>query len=225
MTNRIFSSLILATLVLAAVPSHLHGQAKPAMESHPSPEIAFEYTYVRSNAPPGDCDCFSLNGGSLSLAQPFRSPHFAAVFDATVSHTSSFTVNGSQTTSLRKPSLGKPNAASGPTVTYDLTLVALTGGIRYRPVPAHKWSPFGQILIGVANASGSLVEGDTPAAKDSTLNFASQVGGGLDYRIRRRFSIRVVEADYFLTTTSNGVNDHQNNLRLSTGIAFRLGRR
>jgi hypothetical protein len=108
---------------------------------------------------------------------------------------------------------------------YDLTLTAITAGVRYRPMLRSKWDPFGQILIGVANANGSLVEGNTPAAKNSTLNFASQVGGGLDYRLSPRFSLRIAEADYFLTTTSNGVNDHQNNLRVSSGFAYRFGRR
>lgn len=224
MTNRISTLILIATLGMAATSARLEAQAKPALESYPSPEIAFEYSYVHSNAPPGDCDCFSLNGGSLSLAQPFRSPHFAAVFDATVVHTSSFTVSGAGSTPVDSTRI-KGHATAGPAVTYDLTLVALTGGVRYRPTPGHKWSPFGQILIGVANASGSLVEGNTPAAKDSTLNFASQVGGGLDYRFSPRFSVRVVEADYFLTTSSNGVNDHQNNLRVSAGVVFRLRRR
>jgi outer membrane immunogenic protein len=198
-------SSTLATLALAALCPWAQAQVDPAAENHSSPEIALQYTYVRSNAPPGDCDCFSLNGGSASIAKPFGSGHLAAVFDATVVH-GTYTTKGS------------------PAESYELTLTAITAGARYRPLPRSKWSPFGQILIGVANASGSLVEGDTPAAKDSTLNFASQVGGGVDYRLSRRFSVRIAEADYFLTTSSNGVNDHQNNLRLSTGIAYRFGR-
>jgi hypothetical protein len=69
------------------------------------------------------------------------------------------------------------------------------------------------------------VEGDTPAASDPTLNFASVVGGGLDYRLGGRWSVRLIDADYLLTRSSNRVNDHQNNLRLGAGIVLRLGKR
>ena len=37
------------------------------------------------------------------------------------------------------------------------------------------------------------------------------------------FALRLVEADYFVTTFANGVNDHQNNLRLSFGVVARFG--
>jgi hypothetical protein len=57
--------------------------------------------------------------------------------------------------------------------------------------------------------------------------FASNVGGGLDLKFsaENRFSLRAVEADYLVTLFHNGQSDHQNILRLSTGIAIRFGRR
>jgi outer membrane immunogenic protein len=208
----------------------MQAQAHPDAPTHLSPEITLQYTWVRSNAPVAECDCFSLNGGSFTIAQPlghkFGGNHIAAVFEATV-------VNGSvdSTETISEPVGGttvpaalatRPKAnVSGPTVTYDLTLSVFTAGVRYRPLLHTKWNPFGQVLVGVANANGSLVE-FAPAANDSTLNFASQVGGGLDYRLRPRLSLRVFEANYLLTTTTNGVNDHQNNLAVSAGITYRL---
>jgi outer membrane immunogenic protein len=196
--NRLFLSLVF----IAMAPSLAVAQVSPANSDHRSPELALEYNYVRSNAPPAACDCFSLNGGSLSIAQPMGSGHLAAVFDAAVVH-------GSGISSSK----------------YDLTLISITSGLRFRPFLRPRWSPFGQILIGVANASGTLVEGNTPAADDSTLNFASVVGGGLDYRLRGRWSLRLIDADYLLTRSSNQVNDHQNNLRLGAGIVVSLGKR
>lgn len=194
MTRFLFALFFVVTASSLAV-----AQVPPANGEHRSPELALEYNYVRSNAPPAACDCFSLNGGSVSLAQPLGSGHLAAVFDAAVAH-------GSGISSSH----------------YDLTLTSITSGLRYRPFLHPRWNPFGQVLIGVANASGTLVEGNTPAASDSTLNFASIVGGGIDYRLRRHWSLRLIEADYLLTRSSNRVNDHQNNLRLGAGIALRF---
>ena len=193
--------LLLSFVFIAMAPSLTVAQVPPANGEHRSPELALEYNYVHSNAPPAACDCFSLNGGSVSLAQPLGSGHLAAVFDAAVAH-------GSGISSSH----------------YDLTLTSITSGLRFRPFLHPRWNPFGQVLIGVANASGTLVEGNTPAASDSTLNFASIVGGGLDYRLRGHWSLRLIEADYLLTRSSNRVNDHQNNLRLSAGIAYRFGK-
>jgi peptidoglycan-associated lipoprotein len=196
--NRFLLSLlfigIASSLGLAQVPA--------ADDSHRSTELALEYNFVRANAPPAECDCFSLNGGSISIEQPFRSGHLAGAFDAAVVHGSGISSGG-----------------------YDLTLSSFTAGLRYRPVVHPHWNPFGQVLVGVAHAGGTLVQGNTPAASDSTLTFASIVGGGLDYRLHGRWSVRLIDADYLLTRSSNGVNDHQNNLRLGAGIAYRLGKR
>jgi len=194
---------LLLSLFFIAITSPLAvAQVSPANNDHGSAEVALEYSYVRSNAPPSQCDCFSLNGGGISIAQPLGSGHVAAVFDASVVHGG--------------------GVSSG---NYDLTLSSFTAGVRFRPVLHPRWNPFGQILIGVANASGSLVEGNTPAANDSPLNLASVVGGGLDYRLRGRWSLRLIDADYYLTRSSNGVNDHQNNLRLGAGIVYRFARK
>jgi hypothetical protein len=35
--------------------------------------------------------------------------------------------------------------------------------------------------------------------------------------------LRAFEADYYLTRFDNGVNDHQNNLRIAAGVIIRLG--
>jgi len=51
------------------------------------------------------------------------------------------------------------------------------------------------------------------------------VGGGFDYRLSRRLSLRPIQADYLFTHFPNGTNDHQNNLRLTTGLAVRFGER
>ena len=193
--------LLLSLFFVAMAPSVAVAQVSAADGGRHPAELALEYNFVRANAPPAECDCFSLNGGSFSIAQPLGSGHLAAVFDAAVVHGSGISSSG-----------------------YDLTLSSFTAGLRYRPFLQPRWNPFGQILLGAANASGTLVEGNSPAASDSTLNFASVVGGGLDYRLHGRWSLRVIEGDYLLTRSSNRINDHQNNLRLGAGIVYRFGK-
>lgn len=193
--------LLLSLLFLASASSLAVAQTPSAQDNRRSPELALEYNFVRSNAPPDQCGCFSMNGGSISIEQPLGASHLAAVVDAAAVHGSGISSSG-----------------------YDLTLFSFTSGLRYRPLLRPRWNPFGQVLIGVANASGTLVEGNTPAANDSPLNFASVVGGGLDYRLHGRWSLRLIDADYLLTRSSNGVNDHQNNLRLGAGIVFHFGK-
>src|ERR1039458_3576736 len=79
--------------------------------------------------------------------------------------------------------------------------------------------PFGQVLAGLAHSSGTLVQGQNSTTANAGAAFAANLGGGLDLRVNQRFSVRLVEADYLVTTFDNGVNDHQNNLRLKIGRA------
>jgi hypothetical protein len=80
--------------------------------------------------------------------------------------------------------------------------------------------PFGQVLAGLARSSGTLVQGSPPGAGNAGAAFPANLGGGLDLSASRRFSIRLVEADYLLTTFDNGSNNHQNNLRISAGVVI-----
>lgn len=194
-------SITLSFLIaLAAAPALAQTQPAASASEHQT-EVAGEYTYVHANAPPAECGCFSANGGSVSIAQPLGSGYWAFVFDTTVVHAS--------------------NISSG---NYDLTLSAFTAGFRFRPAPHAKWNLFGEALVGAEHASGSLVEGATPAAADPNVVFAMNMGGGLDRRLNRNWSLRLVEADYLLTSTSNRVNDIQNNIRISSGLVYHFGR-
>lgn len=70
-------------------------------------------------------------------------------------------------------------------------------------------SPFGHVLVGVAHFAGG--------AADTSLSAA--VGAGLDWRIARQVSWRVIQGDY-LATRFFGATQH--NARISTGIVFRF---
>jgi outer membrane immunogenic protein len=194
-----------AILIIAAVSTTAGAQTAAARATSSGPELGLQYTYLRSNAPVGQCGCFSPQGGSASLAVPLHGGPFFLAGDVTVGHAGSISRSG-----------------------YDLTLSAFTAGVRYRPGFAlGPLVPFGQVLAGGAHAGGSLVVGNTPAATGSSVVFASTAGGGLDLRLRpeSHFSLRLVEADYLVTLFHNGQNDHQNILRLSTGIVIHFGQR
>jgi peptidoglycan-associated lipoprotein len=189
------------SLSLAAVSATLAGaQAPTAPEKPLRAELALGYTFVHSNAPPGSCTCFNMNGGNATFAWPVKPGHFAAVGDVAVAHAGSVGSGG-----------------------YTLTMTTITGGARYLPRVGHgPLQPFGQALVGLAHSSGTLVQGSNPAAANAGAAFAANLGGGLDLRVSRRLAVRLIEADYLLTRFDNGVNDHQNNLRLSAGIVIRF---
>jgi outer membrane immunogenic protein len=182
----------LAVMAFYAATSARAQSGAQAEPPQPRPELAVEYNYVHSNAPPGDCGCINLNGGSATLAWPLKVWHLSVVGD-----------------------VGAVHAGSISSENDDLTLSTFTAGVRYSPqVSAWRLQPWGQVLVGGAHAGGSLVSGAGSGA------FASLVGGGLDVHATRRFSIRAIEADYLVTTFSNGSNNHQNSLRIGTGVVF-----
>jgi peptidoglycan-associated lipoprotein len=191
-------------LTIAAVSVATEAQTSPALAAGSAPELALQYTYLRSNAPVGECTCFSPEGGSASIGVPLPGRHFSLAGDVTAGHASGIS-NGS----------------------YDLTLTVFTAGLRFTPgFKMGRLVPYGQILAGGAHAGGSLVSGNAPA-NNSSVAFASNVGGGLDLLLHPegRVSLRLVEADYLTTLFRNGQNDHQNNLRISVGIVVRMGHR
>jgi peptidoglycan-associated lipoprotein len=164
-------------LTLAAVSTRPTVAQTPAAQSEPvgdkpfRAELALGYSYMHSNAPPGGCGCFNLNGGNATFAWPVKPGSFALVGDVAIAHAGTVSSTGD-----------------------SLTLSTYTAGARYLPKLGHSAS---------ANAGAA---------------FAANLGGGLDLRASRRFAVRLIEADYLLTTFDNGTNNHQNNLRVSAGM-------
>jgi outer membrane immunogenic protein len=196
-----FALLLAFAVVSTALAAAQTAQTKPSGDKPLRAELALDYSYIHSNAPPGGCACFNLNGGSASFAWSLKpASQFAVVGDLTAAHSSGISSAG-----------------------YDLLLSTYTVGARYRPRLGHSpLQPFGQVLVGAAHTSGSLVSGQTAA--NASAAFAANLGGGLDLRANRRFSFRLIEADYLVTTIDNGGNNHQNNLRLGAGVVLRFGK-
>lgn len=106
----------------------------------------------------------------------------------------------------------------------DLTITSYMGGVRYKRNMRMRFSPFAQAVAGGAHASGSLAPGNSGIPGSSNA-FALAAGGGLDLELSRFSALRVFQADYYYTRFPNGVNNHQNNLRLGAGLLIRFGNR
>ncbi len=191
MTKR--NSIHLLTLVGLALGLATLFPVRAAAQDKSPFEAGVNYNYVRSNASPGQCGCFSLNGGAgwfaLNLGKSL-----GAVAEISGQH------------------VGNPdNSGDG------LNLVSYMFGPRYRWGKS-RLQPFGQTLFGASHATGAIATGGS----GSYNAFAMAAGGGADVNLKPHLALRAFEADYFLTLFKNGVNDHQNNLRISAGLLFRF---
>jgi len=187
------------SILLAIILSLAGGSLAVAQESY-SGDAAAAYQWVHSNAGPGQCGCFGLNGGGLSGSWNFRGP-WSLVTDFSAQVTN-----------------------SAPTAGSSLTLTSYLAGARYRlPQPwlhgVHKPQPFAQLLIGAAHAGGGVA-----GIGDASFGFASRLGGGIDVPVNPHFAVRVIQLDYYLTHFANYTNDHQNNLLVGAGVVFHWSR-
>ena len=160
----------------------------------PKIDASVNYSYLRANPATSGLGGFNLNGGSVSAAYNFRD-WLSGVADFGGYHAGSYNgvnVNDHMLTYL-----------FGPRVTYR---------------KSRRISPFGEMLFGAARAGSGVF-----ATSNSHTAFATAFGVGVDWNVRDRFSIRPLQFDYLLThlpEVTNGNNQTQNNLRVSTGIVF-----
>lgn len=185
--------IVLLGLTLALLPS------KSAIVSAQGPslmEVGASYNYVRTNAPPGGCGCFSMNGGGAWISYgPFAA--VSIVGELGMQHASNISGSGA-----------------------GLTLTSYQAGLRYRFPHVRRVVPFAQALLGGSHASGNY------ASDGGLSNaFTATMGGGFDVQLTNGVAVRAFQADYYLTHFPNAVNDRQNNLRISIGLILNLGKR
>jgi peptidoglycan-associated lipoprotein len=199
---KLLSALTIMAASLGAASAQVSNaaQATPAAASAARPELALDFSYLRSNAPPGGCTCFNLYGGSAAFAWPIAKGPYALAADITVAQNGSISSHG-----------------------FGLTLSTYTVGLRYEPkLRTPLLHPFGQALAGIAHASGSLVQGPGTSVGNAGAAFAANVGGGVDLAASRRLWVRAFQIEYLPTSFDNGAYSHQNNLRLSAGVVVRF---
>jgi opacity protein-like surface antigen len=160
----------------------------------PKFDVFAGYSYVRENPSTAGIDGFNLHGGSASIA--YNANHWlSGVADFGGYHSNDILGTG-----------------------VDGTLSTYLFGPRVSFHRDSRITPFGQILFGVAHIGGS----NGLAFSTSNNSFAMTVGGGVDIKVSRRFSIRPAQVDYLLTRFNElGTGaQNQNNLRVSTGVVF-----
>jgi hypothetical protein len=189
------AAVMLLGATVAAAQNSFTGQ-QPAYRA----EVATTYQWVRTNTPNGTCNCFYLNGGSLSGAWRFT-PKISGVIALSLDHASNVLGSG-----------------------QSLTLSSYMAGPRLRLLQSwehgpHTPEPYAQILIGAAHAGGGAA-----GAGDRSNVFVARAGGGLDENIGRGFAARLFEVDYYLTDFANDGNNHQNSLLIETGLVYRWSR-
>jgi len=160
-------------------------------------DLSAGYNLVNANAPPGDCGCFTMNGGFVG-GQLNLSPWLGVAGEITAGHANSIS------------SLGQ-----------NLTLTTFTAGPRIS-WPRYRVVPFGEFLLGGAHGGGSYFPSGSSSSTSAT-SFTYATGGGLDLNLNQRFALRAFDAKLLHTSLPNGVNSTQRQLQISAGMVVRFG--
>ena len=196
-------------------------------QDYPRAENFLGFDYVRANSAT-NVPAFSMNGGGGQFALNFNR-WFGAVADLGAVHNgnmSGYQVDTTITNFLLGPRF-TIRKSSRVTPYFQI----LWGGVyaaSSTAVPIPEGTPTNPIVIpppvAVTPHGGT---GTIPlrATKDQTA-FAMAVGGGLDIKISRVVSFRLIGLDYYLTRLQNyrsADDNNQHNLRYTTGLNFTFG--
>lgn len=183
-----------AAVVLLLVLFGFRPGAKGQEIETPKVELYGGYDYVRYNANP------RING---------------------VPPSESFNANGISGQAVYNPNSrlgivaelsGYSLARTGRNTTYQISyLFGPRVSLRRRAI-----APFAQVLFGGVWAADGVTLGPVSA-------FGVTAGGGIDIRVSTYFSVRPLQAEYFMTKFPDGANDRQNNFRYGGGIVLLLG--
>jgi len=186
---------IKATLLVLffAVPLVLHGQAIVTNEEISRLEAGGNFNYIHANAPPGQCGCFSLYGGSATFLMNIT-PVWSGVADITFAHANNVNNTG-----------------------QNITIINYLFGPRYTRRRYGRYVPYAQVLFGGAKEDVNF------QFAINRQSFGLLGGGGVSTKLKRKWGWNMVEVDYVYTRIPNAVNDTQNNIRVSTGITYHFG--
>jgi outer membrane immunogenic protein len=169
-----------------------------AQSSQNKLDLAATYSAERSLKADTDQN-FWMQGGSIELGANVWHGLGIAV-DVTGTHSSSIGASG-----------------------IPISLITTTFGPRYRWHADRKISLYVEGLAGDANGFSSLFP--TKVGPEASANsVATQLGGGIDYRLSHRFALRALDAAWIITQLPNAADNIQNTVRLGAGLVLRFGR-
>jgi outer membrane immunogenic protein len=187
-----------ATLLvfLLTLPWALHAQAismSGASDDISRLEFGANYNYFHANAPPGQCGCFSLNGGSGTVVYNIT-PRWAGVADLTIGH-----------------------ATNVDNSLQNITIFNYLFGPRYTRRTRSRFVPYGEVLLGGAKEDVNFVFTINRNA------FGFLAGGGVTTQLKHRFGLTLGQVDWIYTRIPNAHNNRQNDLRIVTGVTYHFG--
>lgn len=180
-----------------AVPFNFEKHVLTVSKSHPI-ALSVGYSAMISNAPPGECGCLLLNGGS-SEAMFHVWKNVAAVFQLTGDHTGSV-----------------PQS-------HQALSLALTWRVPAIPSSCRDESPF-MVNSSPAKYMGfdAYFPRDDAQPNDSANSLAFSTGGGVEIGISEWLSVRTVEAEFLARHMANDLSGRQRSFRISSGLMFRF---
>ena len=202
---------------VAVLAAFLSFALTAAAADSPGFEAYFGFDWVKFNPDTTNIPSFNADGGSAQFVYNFYKG-VGLTFDAGAVTKSTFggVFDNRQTHFLIGPRYGFHNHS--------------------------RFTPFGEVLFGGAEASVSTSIIEAPTVLPSTsitvpdnvsakltasrTSFAMMAGGGVDIRLSKHFTYRLIDADYFLTrpiSFLSGGNVNKNNLRVTTGVALTWG--
>lgn len=199
MHSSICRTVLLASACMATALLSWGQQNQYSARRTLSTDVGVTLNFERAYIAPGNCNCFWLKGGAT---------------DVTMTFWKGLGIAGSLTGDHAS------NAAPG----IDVNKITYVFGPRYTftPPALHKAQVFGESLFGEAHAFNSSFP-SSAGLKSSANSFAMQIGGGLQFPLAGRFTVRALQADYVRTALPNNYSNVQNDLRLGFGVSFHLG--
>jgi outer membrane immunogenic protein len=189
--------LLAAILLSAASLAHAQasGSAPFGLENGQAPplQVGLQFQATHANAPPGQCGCFWMEGGGLQVVRSFW-PNLSVVGD--IYYGANGAINNTD---------------------EQISIFNYVFGPRYNYRTSTRYTPYGQVLGGASHVSSNYY-----AYKSGETALALQAGLGVETNLKRHYSVPV-EADWVYSRALNGVNTHQNNLRIGFGIIYRFG--
>jgi outer membrane immunogenic protein len=171
-----------------------------AQQEYPKAEAAIMYQYLRTSTT-GFPEQFNMNGGVGSVTFNFAK-HVGIEAEFGGSYTGN--VRGFDVT------VNEFHYLFGPKFTSH----------------GEKVSVYGHALFGGARLGGTITEcvgEECINTGGSNNSMAMVVGGGVDFNVNKRFSVRPAQLDYFMTRFDvGGASNTQNNLRYAAGVVFKF---